>query len=265
MFKKGFTLIELLVVIAIIAILAAILFPVFAQAREKARQTSCLSNCKQIGTALQLYTDDYDETLPYPGYTDWRGWGDSQANFQANYADYPANKLNGVGFNIYGGGYKVPTWADRIFPYVKNTNMYVCPSGIKNVMGYGINAGLYSDSGTFGQNYINNNCAPVPTLTQISKTAETVFVCDNIQKNDINVVGLSANVYNMRNFNNAGSPYVKACRHNGGANFTMVDGHAKFYKDGQGPLQCSLHTSQDAYDDRNYYWWDIINPCRYSD
>ena len=65
--KKGFTLIELLVVIAIIAILAAILFPVFAQAREKARQTSCLSNCKQLGTALQLYVDDYEETFPCMG------------------------------------------------------------------------------------------------------------------------------------------------------------------------------------------------------
>src|SRR3981189_2979626 len=60
----GFTLIELLVVIAIIAILAAILFPVFAQARAKARQTSCLSNTKQVGTAVQTYTQDYDELLP---------------------------------------------------------------------------------------------------------------------------------------------------------------------------------------------------------
>ena len=62
--KKAFTLIELLVVIAIIAILAAILFPVFAQAREKARQTSCLSNLKQIGLGLMMYTQDYDETYP---------------------------------------------------------------------------------------------------------------------------------------------------------------------------------------------------------
>jgi prepilin-type N-terminal cleavage/methylation domain-containing protein len=60
--RKAFTLIELLVVIAIIAILAAILFPVFAQAREKARGTSCLSNLKQIGTSLQMYNQDYDET-----------------------------------------------------------------------------------------------------------------------------------------------------------------------------------------------------------
>ena len=62
--RRGFTLIELLVVIAIIAILAAILFPVFAQAREKARQTQCLSNMKQVGTGVFMYCQDYDETLP---------------------------------------------------------------------------------------------------------------------------------------------------------------------------------------------------------
>jgi prepilin-type N-terminal cleavage/methylation domain-containing protein len=66
--RTGFTLIELLVVIAIIAILAAILFPVFAQAREKARQSGCLSNLKQIGTALMMYTQDYDEAFPCTWY-----------------------------------------------------------------------------------------------------------------------------------------------------------------------------------------------------
>jgi prepilin-type N-terminal cleavage/methylation domain-containing protein len=68
--NQAFTLIELLVVIAIIAILAAILFPVFAQAREKARQASCLSNAKQIGLAGQMYAQDYDEILPETG---WQG------------------------------------------------------------------------------------------------------------------------------------------------------------------------------------------------
>ncbi len=73
MHKRGFTLIELLVVIAIIAILAAILFPVFAQAREKARQTTCLSNGKQIGLAMMMYVNDYDERFPHQ---QWRDWGD---------------------------------------------------------------------------------------------------------------------------------------------------------------------------------------------
>ena len=71
--RQGFTLIELLVVIAIIAILAAILFPVFAQAREKARAISCLSNLKQLGTGIIMYVQDYDETLPYWNFSTERG------------------------------------------------------------------------------------------------------------------------------------------------------------------------------------------------
>jgi len=95
--RRGFTLIELLVVIAIIAILAAILFPVFAKAREKARQSSCLSNTKQISLAAVQYTSDYDGTY-------MRAWYYS----------------NGT-----GAGY---VWADAIVPYIRNDQLFDCPS-----------------------------------------------------------------------------------------------------------------------------------------
>jgi len=98
--RKGFTLIELLVVIAIIAILAAILFPVFARAREKARQTSCLSNVKETTLAFLMYVQDYDSRWPRP-------W----------------NNLPGV---IPGTNYV--TWVDVTMPYVKNLQVYQCPS-----------------------------------------------------------------------------------------------------------------------------------------
>jgi prepilin-type N-terminal cleavage/methylation domain-containing protein/prepilin-type processing-associated H-X9-DG protein len=105
--RRGFTLIELLVVIAIIAILAAILFPVFAQAREKARATSCLSNCKQIGLALQMYAQDYDETLPNAG------------------PNWPGNGTN----PIFKAGYGWAMWAILMDPYIKSRKVWVCPSG----------------------------------------------------------------------------------------------------------------------------------------
>src|SRR5437660_10137204 len=94
--KSGFTLIELLVVIAIIAILAAILFPVFAQARESARRTACLSNVKQIGLAFQMYSQDYDETTPAVIHN---------TNLGPNDPDF---------------------WY-IVQPYVKNVQMFYCP------------------------------------------------------------------------------------------------------------------------------------------
>ena len=106
--QHAFTLIELLVVIAIIAILAAILFPVFAQARDKARQSACLSNCKQIGLAVMMYANDYDETFF------WQ-------------KDWAEEAQMGAGF--WGASYKTYVrWPFAHAPYIKNTDVYKCGS-----------------------------------------------------------------------------------------------------------------------------------------
>jgi prepilin-type N-terminal cleavage/methylation domain-containing protein/prepilin-type processing-associated H-X9-DG protein len=117
--SKGFTLIELLVVIAIIAILAAILMPVFAQAREKARGASCLSNMKQMGLAAVMYVQDYDET--YPGMWQW-----SPCAIQAH-SPY-----------LYPPGWTMATaeQACQICPYTKNAQVFNCPSR-NNICSYG--------------------------------------------------------------------------------------------------------------------------------
>jgi len=102
--KKGFTLIELLVVIAIIAILAAILFPVFAQAKEAAKKTTCLSNTKQIALSTYMYTGDFDDTYP-------------QTSWETSATPQPFNT----------GGYQIH-WSYLIQPYAKSWNIFVCPS-----------------------------------------------------------------------------------------------------------------------------------------
>ncbi|MCE5218677.1 DUF1559 domain-containing protein [bacterium] len=104
---RGFTLIELLVVIAIIAILAAILFPVFARAREKARQSACLSNVKQFGLGIMMYTQDYDDNLP-----------------------------------LYRLGLSQVYWNNSVEPYVKNKQIMRCPSRQHLVYGYGYNSDM---------------------------------------------------------------------------------------------------------------------------
>ena len=122
---SGFTLIELLVVIAIIAILAAILFPVFAQAREKARQTSCLSNIKQVGLAVLMYVQDYDESYPVTNIYDFAT---------------PLGKQSG--------------WSGRVIPYIKSTQLMWCPSdsfgGYDPVRGWAGPAQSYASNSLMG-------------------------------------------------------------------------------------------------------------------
>jgi len=168
--KKGFTLIELLVVIAIIAILAAILFPVFAQAREKARSSSCLSNTKQLGTALQLYVDDYDETFPLKTSLD--------VNSKPSDTSYPYYEFiaKGYGGDWWHGGPQYATWLDAIFPYVKNINMYKCPSGSKKCFGYGYNTML--------QGLYNNTHAHISSIStrSVRSSSEGCAACSRVSR-----------------------------------------------------------------------------------
>lgn len=132
--KRAFTLIELLVVIAIIAILAAILFPVFARAREAARKTACLSNTKQIGTALMMYSQDYEEVLPPP----------------------QLGTCPGIGCFA---------WADVIYPYVKNEKVFDCPSStVRTKLIPGIDPPrFYRDFSSGGPDATTNAALPANT------------------------------------------------------------------------------------------------------
>ncbi len=151
--SHGFTLIELLVVIAIIAILAAILFPVFARARENARRASCQSNMKQMGLAFMQYAQDYDEKM------------------------VPANAygplLMETGINSAGGtsgGQYLHLWEQLVFPYVKSVQVYNCPSE-GTIAAF---TGAYTGSVHYGYNiYAAGNA-----LASFERVSETMLMCD---------------------------------------------------------------------------------------
>ena len=214
MSRRGFTLIELLVVIAIIAILAAILFPVFAKAREKARQSSCLNNVKQITLGLMQYTQDYDERFTGGASTHWGDVG-------TGYPGYPNQP--------YGG------YVDAIYPYVKNVQVFICPSdSLKDCLSNANVGGAH----TYGSNYLpgtypNQQLSYVynyyfqstnRTLGSIDAPAETCLMAEGIQRPYIYYVGTASPYY----LNVAEARMLGGCRHNEGMNIGYVDGHAKW-------------------------------------
>jgi prepilin-type N-terminal cleavage/methylation domain-containing protein/prepilin-type processing-associated H-X9-DG protein len=214
----GFTLIELLVVIAIIAILAAILFPVFAQARDKARQTSCLSNMKQVALGEMMYSQDYDE---------WHSW-------------------------LWGWDPTWVPWHQQINPYVKNQQLWKCPNdgiarledapnGQKSVpISYAQNWRWPDGSWGWDTSAPEWQMSPVGVAdTTVTNPASTIYAAErpgqwhrwhsgnmtevffdygdfSAQKNDPNYASLSTR--------------LPAYYHNGGSNYVFCDGHAKWMR-----------------------------------
>jgi prepilin-type N-terminal cleavage/methylation domain-containing protein/prepilin-type processing-associated H-X9-DG protein len=238
--SHAFTLIELLVVIAIIAILAAILFPVFAQAREKARQITCLSNCKQLGLGYMMYVQDYDETFAFS-----ERWGGA------------------------GQG-----WGGRIYPYVKNRDIFKCPNDNAqrpgwvppaNKISYAQNTFLSSNNNWW--EWVNNgngtySNTQTATLANIGASANVVLLYEATGAVDGGAPYPQPVLQNGKffflNFGDVTNPLevdsmagsgvngawqtpVIAERHgnytvkadgsiNGGANFVLADGHAKWLR-----------------------------------
>ncbi|MGV3721772.1 MAG: DUF1559 domain-containing protein [Actinomycetota bacterium] len=199
--RKGFTLIELLVVIAIIAILAAILFPVFARAREAARSTTCKSNLKQIGLAVNMYKQDYDESLP----------------FLVNGSSWTWNNTDWVNTSYWGVFY---------LPYTKNQQIWACPSSkepaVKTVS-YGLSG--YLDGGSFGAPWY-----PGVSDAAVEDASGTILAHDSWEtrlENNGDMLCVSTGYTENLKQGNDTRYKTEAWRHSDTCNVLYYDGHVK--------------------------------------
>lgn len=211
--KRGFTLIELLVVIAIIAILAAILFPVFAKARLMARRTACLSNLKQLGLAALMYVQDYDEQ--FPAGDNWHGV-DTQSDPNA----------------ACGNAY-------QMYPYIKNKQMFICPndaSWAKN----GMKSWPYTSYGTMFDSWYDHDYWDLRTLLdQTWQTGQNASLgitgtwngCGASCRNGVSMAAIQEPTTKAMLFDELGydsQVFDIAVPPGGQRNLVFVDGHAKF-------------------------------------
>jgi len=238
--RSAFTLIELLVVIAIIAILAAILFPVFAQAREKARSASCQSNLKQLSTAVMMYKQDYDEKYPFAGWTP-----------------------NSIG---------TWDWQNSVAPYVKNKGVYRCPSSgdddenPRNPQEWSWNRNpvsyLYNNYLAENRQPLNDASVRAPADCTLLVDGHSDWGCPN---NDCSVAGVDwlgrpGTVWLMEDSTfGADSSLITGwlCwqgytwalpRHNGGSNMAFCDGHVKWINSTGGNTSVTLDKGNIIFD-----------------
>lgn len=202
--KSGFTLIELLVVIAIIALLAAILFPVFARARENARKSSCANNLKQLGLGFAQYTQDYDELFCVSS----------------------TAATGGAGGSPFTTGIE---WPARILPYVKSTQVFVCPSGTRSTATANDALSYWAAGYLFSTTSTGNGGVTPLAMADLNKPAQAVVIYDNLDSTVENRTVFRPNINTTTPFAYASQTtlFMRKAVHLDMDNVLYADGHVK--------------------------------------